>query len=145
MSFDEDQIDGLLDTRYGKTGTFTVLAMLYPWLKYDQHFHIDHIFPRSMFTPQTLRENNIPEGDWSLWLDHKDDLGNLQLLQGKVNLNKSDNDFEEWLKKQETEPIGLDEYKKRHMIPDLDLSFSNFPKFLEKRTEIIKTKLKELL
>ncbi|MBD3413289.1 MAG: DUF262 domain-containing protein [Candidatus Aminicenantes bacterium] len=145
MAFDEDQIDGLLDTRYGNTGTFTVLAYLYPWLKYDQHFHIDHIFPRSMFTHQTLSKNNIPEEDWELWLDHKDDLGNLQLLQGKVNMNKSDKDFEEWLLEQETEPIGLEEYKKRHMIPEMDLSFLNFPEFLEKRTNIIKEKLKEIL
>lgn len=145
MAFDEDQIDGLLDTRYGSTGTFTVLAYLYPWLKYDQHFHIDHIFPRSMFTPTTLSKNNIPEEDWELWLEHKDDLGNLQLLQGKVNMNKSDKDFEEWLKEQETEPIGLEEYKKRHMIPEMDLSFSNFPKFLENRKNIIKKKLKEIL
>jgi len=145
MAFDEDQIDGLLDTRYGNTGTFTVLAYLYPWLKYDQHFHIDHIFPRSMFTPQTLSKNNIPEEDWALWLEHKDDLGNLQLLQGKVNMNKSDKDFEEWLLEQETEPIGLEEYKKKHMIPEMNLSFSNFPAFLERRTNIIKEKLKEIL
>ncbi|MCD6516131.1 MAG: DUF262 domain-containing protein [Candidatus Aminicenantes bacterium] len=145
MAFDEDQIDGLLDTRYGNTGTFTVLAYLYPWLKYDQHFHIDHIFPRSMFTPQTLSKNNIPEEDWALWPEHKDDLGNLQLLQGKVNMNKSDKDFEEWLLEQETEPIGLEECKKKHMIPEMNLSFSNFPAFLERRTNIIKEKLKEIL
>ncbi|GAI30710.1 unnamed protein product, partial [marine sediment metagenome] len=59
MAFDEDQIDGLLDTRYGHSGTFTVLALLYPWLKFDQHFHIDHIFPRSMFKPKILRKNGI--------------------------------------------------------------------------------------
>jgi len=145
MAFDEDQIDGLLDIRYGNTGTFTVLAHLYPWLKFDQHFHIDHIYPRSMFTPSTLSKNNIPEEEWELWLDHKDDLGNLQLLQGKVNMNKSDKDFEEWLKEQETEPLGLEEYKKRHMIPEMDLSFSNFPEFLLKRSNIIKEKLIEIL
>lgn len=145
MAFDEDQIDGLLDRRYGSTDTFTVLALLYPWLKFDQHFHIDHIFPRSMFNPQTLSKNNIPEEDWDLWLEHKDNLGNLQLLQGKVNMNKSDKDFEGWLQDLEPEPVGLNEYKKRHMIPEIDLSFSNFPDFLEKRTNIIKEKLKEIL
>ncbi|MBW8038706.1 MAG: DUF262 domain-containing protein [Planctomycetes bacterium] len=145
MAFDEDQIDGLLDTRYGHSGTFTVLALLYPWLKFDQHFHIDHIFPRSMFKPKILREKGIPKEKWNLWLDHKDDLGNLQLLQGKVNMNKADKDFEAWLQELQPEPVGLDTYKQQHIIPELDLSFWNFPEFLEARTQILRQKLKELL
>jgi hypothetical protein len=32
MAFDEAQVDGLLDYRYGQSYTFTVLAFLYPWL-----------------------------------------------------------------------------------------------------------------
>jgi hypothetical protein len=60
-------------------------------------------------------------------------------------MNKSDKDFEEWLLEQETEPIGLEEYKRKHMIPEMDLSFSKFPEFLEKRKNIIKEKLTEVL
>jgi len=145
MSFDEAQIDALLDYKYGKSVTFTILSMLYPWLKYDQHFHADHIFPRSQFTPRRLRKHNIPEDQRDRWLDHKDDLANLQLLQGKQNLNKSDNEFEDWLCKEAPEPADLQVYKELHMIPDVDLSFENFPEFLDKRTSIIKTKLTELL
>lgn len=145
MAFDEDQIDGLLDTRYGYSGTFTVLALLYPWLKFDQHFHVDHIFPRSMFKPKVLSKNGIPKEEWDRWLDHKDDLGNLQLLQGKVNQNKADQDFEAWLKELQPEPVGLDAYKKQHMIPEVDLSFTKFPEFLEARTQLLKKKLKDLL
>ena len=145
MAFDEDQIDGLLDTRYGHSGTFIVLALLYPWLKFDQHFHIDHIFPRSMFKPKILRKNGISKQERNRWLDHKDDLGNLQLLQGKVNQNKADQDFEAWLQELQPEPVGLDAYKKQHMIPEVDLSFTKFPEFLEARTQILKKKLKDLL
>lgn len=145
MAFDEDQIDGLLDTRYGHSGTFTVLALLYPWLKFDQHFHIDHIFPRSMFKPKILRKNGISKQERNRWLDHKDDLGNLQLLQGKVNQNKADQDFEAWLQELQPEPVGLDAYKKQHMIPEVDLSFTKFPEFLEARIQILRQKLKDLL
>lgn len=145
MGFDEAQIDGLLDSHYGEGNTFTILALLYPWLKYDQHFHVDHIFPRSMFKSKILRKKGIPEENWDLWLNYKDDLGNLQLLQGKVNQNKSDKDFEAWLQDQQPEPFGLEAYKKQHMIPEVDLSFLKFPKFLEARTNILKQKLKDLL
>jgi hypothetical protein len=145
MAFDENMIDGLLDHRYLGHSTFTILSMLYPWLKFDQHFHIDHIFPRSMFTPKIMKKHGIPEEKWTLWLDHKDDLANLQLLQGKVNQNKSDKEFEKWLLDNEKEPAGLASYKEQNFIPKVSLSFANFPEFLEARAQIIKNKLKDLL
>jgi len=145
MVFDEAQIDGLLDSHYGEGNTFTILSMLYPWLKYDQHFHIDHIFPRSMFKSKILKQKDIRGEEWNRWLDCKDDLGNLQLLQGKINQNKSDKEFEAWLRECQPEPIQIKTYKQQHLIPDVDLSFSNFPKFLEARTQMLKQKLKQLL
>jgi hypothetical protein len=145
MAFDEPQIDALLDSRYGQPNTFTILAMLYPWLKYDQHFHIDHIFPRSMFSKKKLQKLGIPEDQWGILLDHKDDLGNLQLLQGKQNQNKSDKEFEAWLQEIAPQPQELKAYKENHFIPDIDLSLANFPRFLQARTEIIKNKLIDLL
>ncbi len=145
MVFDDDIIDGLLDYKYGNAMTFTILAMLYPWLKYDQHFHVDHIFPRSMFTPKQMKKMDIPEERWPEWFEYRDNLANLQLLQGKVNQNKSDKEFEKWLIDQEKEPSGLAAYKEQHYIPDMDLSFTNFPEFMEARAQILKTKLKDLL
>jgi len=145
MAFDEDQIDGLLDYQYGESNTYTILALLYPWLKFDQHFHMDHIFPRSMFKPKTLRKFGIPKEKWDLWLDHRDDLGNLQLLQGMVNQNKTDKEFEAWLQETQPEPVGLKAYKQQHFIPEMDLSFTKYPEFLEARTQVIKHKLKEML
>ena len=145
MAFDEDQIDGLLDYQYGESNTYTILALLYPWLKFDQHFHIDHIFPRSMFKPKILRKFGIPKEKWDLWLDHRDDLGNLQLLQGMVNQNKIDKEFEAWLQETQPEPVGLEAYKQQHFIPEVDLSFTKYPEFLEARTQVIKHKLKEML
>lgn len=146
MAFDEDQIDGLLDTQYGNSNTYTLLALLYPWLKFDQHFHIDHIYPRNMFKEKHLKENSIPEDNWIEYQSLRDGLSNLQLLQGKVNQSKSDQDFEDWLHNVEAdEPLALDTYKTQHMIPDVDLSFHHFPQFFEERTKIIKAKLQELL
>ena len=146
MTFDEDQVDGLLDMQYGSSNTYTVLALLYPWLKFDQHFHIDHIYPRNMFKEKYLKESTIPEDRWVEYKSLRDGLSNLQLLQGKVNQNKSDQDFETWLHNVEAdEPLALDAYKTQHMIPDVDLSFHNFPQFFEERTKIIKAKLLELL
>ncbi len=145
MNLDADQIDNMLDLQYGKPGTFTVLSLLYPWLKFDQHFHMDHIFPRSMFTEKRMRDKGIPEDEWPRWLDHKDDLGNIQLLQGPVNQNKSDKEFEAWLREKHSEPTDLQIYRKEHFIPDVDLAFENYPAFLEARTQIVKDRIEQLL
>jgi hypothetical protein len=145
MRFDEPELEGVLSYRYGQSYTFTVLSFLYPWLKYDQQFHLDHIFPRSMFTTKELRKRGVPEEQWYLWLDQVNNLGNLQLLQGGVNQSKSDQEFESWIKGECPSPTNLNSYKELHMIPDVGLSFENFPEFFEARTRLMREKLAELL
>jgi hypothetical protein len=145
MKFDVDELDGLLALQYGKSYTFSVLSFLYPWLKYDQQFHIDHIFPKSMFTTKELRKRNIPSENWHLWLDHYNDMENLQLLQGPTNIEKSDNPFDVWIKKENPTPEKMSTYKDLHYIPEVSLAFENFPNFLEEREKILRTMLAKIL
>jgi len=145
MQFDAAELDGLMSYRYEQPYTFSVLTFLYPWLKYDQQFHVDHIFPRAMFTSKELRKHNIAQENWSLWLDHYNDLGNLQLLQGPVNIAKSDESFDTWITKECPTPEKLAAYKGLHFIPDCSLKFEDFPVFLEEREKILRTKLADVL
>jgi hypothetical protein len=145
MRFDEDELDGLLSYKYGQSYAFTVLALLYPWLKYDQRFHVDHIFPRAMFNKRELERRGIPPEQWHHWLDHVNDLANLQLLQGLVNQVKADQEFEAWLRGECPAPQELAAYRERHLIPDVDLSFENFSQFLEAREKLMRERLADLL
>jgi len=145
MQFDAAELDGLMSYRYEQPYTFSVLTFLYPWLKYDQQFHVDHIFPRAMFTTKELRKHNIAQENWPLWLDHYNDLGNLQLLQGPVNIAKSDEPFDTWITKECPTPEKLAAYKGLHFIPDCSLKFEDFPVFLEEREKILRTKLADVL
>jgi len=145
MKFDSAELDGLLSYHYDQPYTFSVLTFLYPWLKYDQQFHVDHIFPRSKFTTKELKQQNIPQEKWHLWLDHYNDLGNLQLLQGPANIAKSDVAFEHWIEKECPTPEKLATYKELHFIPDVSLKFEDFPEFLEEREKILRVKLAEVL
>jgi hypothetical protein len=145
MRFDEPELDALLSYRYGQSYTFTVLSLLYHWLKYDQQFHLDHIFPKSLFTEKELRNRGIPEEKWPLWLEQVNNLGNLQLLQGALNQSKSDEEFESWIKGECPTPADLSSYKELHLIPDVDLSFNNFPEFFEIRTMMLRKQLADLL
>ena len=145
MAFDEGQLDGLLGYQYGQAYTFTVLTLLYPALNFEHHFHIDHIFPKSMFTEKELESRGIPREEWHRWLDHANDLANLQLLQGIANQEKSDKEFEAWLQSSQQTPLEMESYCKLHLIPETDLSFENFPSFLEAREQVIKERLASLL
>lgn len=145
MQFDAAELEGLMSYRYEQPYTFSVLTFLYPWLKYDQKFHVDHIFPRAMFTSKELRKHNIAQENWPLWLDHYNDLGNLQLLQGPVNIAKSDEPFDTWITKECPTPEKLAAYKELHFIPDCSLKFEDFPVFLEEREKILRTKLADVL
>lgn len=141
MKFDRAELEGLLDYRYDQPYTFSVLAFLYPWLKYDQQFHIDHIFPKSKFTTKEMIAQNIPRENWHLWLDHYNDLANLQLLQGPVNIAKSDQYFDSWLVNECKTADQLDHYRQVHFIPDVSLSFKDFPAFLEEREKLLRVRV----
>ena len=145
MVFDDAQVEGLLDRKFGNGDTFSILALLYPWLEFDQQFHIDHIFPQAMFDEKRLQQLGIPAERWPEWLEHKDDLANLQLLQGLVNQEKSDQDFEAWLLNREREPKGLAHYCDMHHIPPVELDFARFPEFLAARRELLRLRLCEML
>lgn len=145
MKFDAAELDGLMSYRYGQSYTFSLLAMLYPWLKYDQLFNIDHVFPRKMFSPKELQKRKIPKDRWSEWLDHFNDIGNLQLLPGSENVIKSDQEFEKWLQGECPKPADLIAYKELHLIPDVDLSFEQFPEFLAARSKLMRKRLAEIL
>ena len=141
MNFDIAELEGLLDYRYDQPYIFSVLTFLYPWLKYDQQFHVDHIFPKSKFNVKEMKAHNIPPEDWHLWLDHYNDISNLQLLQGSINIAKSDQDFDTWLKNECKSEDQLAHYKHLHYIPDVSLKFEDFPTFLKQREKLIREKL----
>ena len=145
MKFDIAELEGLLDYHYDQSYTFSILTFLYPWLKYDQQFHVDHIFPKSKFNVKEMKTHNIPQEDWHLWLNHYNDLSNLQLLQGPINIAKSDQDFDSWLNNECKTEEQIGHYKQLHYIPDVPLNFEGFPVFLEQREKLIEEKLAKQL
>ena len=97
LVFSADEIDELMFLRYGKEHTFVVLSLLYPTLDYRNKFHIDHIFPRSWFDKKVLKKKGIGADNIDDYMANRDFLGNLQLLEGVPNEEKSDTDFATWL------------------------------------------------
>lgn len=145
ITFTDDIIDNLLWTKYGTGDILVVLSVLYPWADLKNNFHIDHIFPKSKFTPKKLAKKGVPSESITLYMENVNYLGNLQLLESTPNEEKSNKDFDEWLKETFTTPNQLKAYKEKHYIPDVDLSFGNFEEFLEEREKLVVTALKKEL
>lgn len=143
LIFNNEDIEHLLSSKYGQPSTFSILALLYPNLNYNYVFHIDHIYPRSKFTPRNLRKFNVVESEIENYISFVDCLPNLQLLESTPNIQKSDSDFDIWLS--QIPENELESYKKNNLIPTVDYNFRNFIAFFKERENLITNKLRSIL
>ncbi len=146
LIFQEEDVDKMLELEYGNPQTFLVLSILYPNLDYRNRFHVDHIFPQKFFKRRELSKSSIPKEYWQEFDIDQDRIGNLQLLEGNLNEEKSAQDFDKWVIQNYPSVESRNEYKSKNYIPlDSDLKFENFPEFFHKREGLIKLKLMEIL
>ena len=142
---DEDMEELLTQTK--GPYTFMILSMLYPQLKYGQVlFHQDHIHPRTMFTDTKMRRHGVEKDSWPRWKEMRDQLPNLQLLEGQENLEKHARPFKDWIEATIEDQIGRKDYCGKHYIaPDANFSFDSFEPFFTKRKELLRKKIKKVL
>lgn len=145
INFNDDEIDNLLYYQYGQSYTFSTLAIVYPTLDFNNKFHVDHIFPKSLFTRKRLLKQGIPSSKIDFYLDCYNYLGNLQLLEGVQNQEKSAKDFKEWLSNIYPKESERKDYMRKHFIPDVDLSLHNFEEFLAEREKLLVNTFSSLL
>ncbi len=145
LIFSDDEIENLFYYQYGKAYTFSTLALLYPSLDFRNRFHVDHIFPKSLFTKKKLIKKGVPESKIEFYLGNFNYLANLQLLEGTPNLEKSSTDFKEWLYDTFPNKNERKDYMEKHYIPDIDLDLTNFDNFITEREKLMSQKYKQIL
>ena len=130
-----DDVEGLLTLQYGNPAILPVLQVLYPQLDYmTAKFHIDHIYPKSKFT---YKNTELSEE----YLDDKNYLFNLQLLEGSENISKNDSDPADWLR-DTFDSVKLAKYKADNYIDaSCNLEWSEFGTFKQQRTEALRQAL----
>jgi uncharacterized protein with ParB-like and HNH nuclease domain len=146
ISFNEDDIESILDLQYGKAKTYCALSLLYPGLNYSFKYHQDHIHPQSPFNKKALRKNGFSEEVIDTYLSHYNSLANLQLLQATQNIEKSDKPFVSWLEQTyltQTERESC--LMQNHIAPNQSLEFSDFISFIEIRRKTLKNQLMTML
>ncbi|MBU4268841.1 MAG: DUF262 domain-containing protein [Acidobacteria bacterium] len=150
LKITDNDIEEILEYTKGPY-TFMALSFLYPNLRFGQvKFHQDHIHPASSFTDAKLKTFGIPENKWKNWQVMKEQLPNLQLMEGLENESKNKTPFKDWLdgKDGKGNPNVSDRAKfinDNYIAPTISLEFKDFEVFFNKRKEILRKKIREVL
>jgi len=143
LQFSEDDLKRLLALKYGQGETLLALSLLFPFFDLGRITHVDHAFPAKGFTRSTLRAKGVPDDKIDDFIAKYNYIGNLQLLDGIPNMEKSAKDFDQWLSEMSADELEV--YKTRYLIPTVDLSWPHFDKFLEEREKLMIERLKKEL
>lgn len=145
LTFEPEEIEELLDLPYGNSRVFPLLSLLFPFIDFRNHFHIDHVFPRSRFTPKRLRDAGVAEEDITRYKDLAERLPNLQLLQGAVNVEKQHKMPATWLEERLPDGSQRDAYRQNHLLGAIPDSVREFEAFYADRRARLRERLREVL
>jgi hypothetical protein len=103
------------------------------------------VFPRSLFTKSKLRKAGVSEEDIDRYITMRDDLANLQLLDGAVNVEKQAKLPADWLDEMYSDPESRASYGDKHLLGTLPTDITDFAAFYERRKTLMRSRIAELL
>ena len=145
MDFDEEEIEDLTDMQYGDYRVFLLLSLLFPHMDFIKEYHVDHIFPRALFTSDSLSDAGIPAEEHPGYFDMMNSLGNLQLLEGAKNTEKQAALPSEWLARAYPDVGARDSYARMHILGEVPEGLQGFATFYEARRKRMRDRIIELL
>jgi hypothetical protein len=145
LQFTPEEIEELADMEYGDKRLFATLSFLFPFVNLQNHFHIDHVFPRSRFTAKRLASAGVPAGNIPAFQQSVDRLANLQLLEGPINVEKQASLPAEWLTTAFPATAKRQGYVESHQLGAVPDALTDFETFYDGRRELLKSKLQSLL
>jgi hypothetical protein len=143
LTFDDAEVDGLMELSYGARGTFATLAILYPGLDFSKEFHEDHIWPKSLFTRRRLEEAGVSADKVDDYVARVNSLPNLQLLEGRVNQEKLAKLPAAWI--QTLPEVRREPYLRENDLDGLDLALTGFLASFDARRGRIRARLIQAL
>ena len=145
LDFIEEEIEDLADMGLGDRRIFPLLTMLFPDLDSRDGSDIDHVFPKSRFTPTRLKAAKVDEDRFDEFRDRADRLPNLQLLDRSVNNEKRATLPAEWLDVHCPSPESRTVYCDRHQLGDVPEKITDFAKFYSKRRKRLLGRIAQLV
>lgn len=147
LTFEPEEIEELVTMKYGDKRVFLLLSLLYPFVDLRNQFYIDHIFPYSQFKPSLLKADPDPldETTIELWRELRDQLPNLQLLDGIANIEKQATFPLAWLHKKYPDQAAAKNYCELHDLGDLPEKLKGFQDFYNARAAALKNRITALV
>jgi len=145
LDFGEAEIEDLVNMHYSDPRLFSLLTILFFDIGSRGASDIDHVFPRSRFTPARLRNAGVPTEQIEEFRSRCDRLANLQLLDGVVNKEKRATLPADWLEVHCPDVPSRQAYCDRHLLGDVPREIAGFMEFYEARRERLKQRIAELI
>lgn len=144
IEFSPGEVVDLLATSYTQRGCFALLATMFPNVDTRNVFHIDHVFPQKAFTKKALLDAGIERSQVDLVQERRHRLGNLQLLEGPVNVEKQATMPAVWARSKYGEE-GTADYLARHDLPSVPETIADFEEFYVARKRRLARRLAHVL
>jgi hypothetical protein len=144
LAFTPEELDELLELKYGAKRTFPVLALLFPHVDTRNVYHVDHVYPRALMTPTKLKADGLDVEAATATRDRRDLLPNLQLLEGPENISKKDQQPLSWAKSA-FPGREYESYLARNDLPGLPQCAADFDYWFARRSVALTERLRALL
>lgn len=144
LTFETEEIEDLLDVQYGQPLAFSVLSLLFPHLDFSHHFHIDHVYPKSKLTKRELEGLGFSGEEVESMGLMCNQLPNLQLLEGAINVQKQAQVPAQWAQEAFTD-AQRPAYISANMLGSLPSTPHDFNAFFTTRRDELKQRLVTLL
>lgn len=150
LKINKDDIADFMNTKLSAS-SFYILSLLYPSNKFSEvYYHQDHLHPNSGFRDKAFDSINLTEEDRKLWLELKDTLPNLQLLEGRKNESKNNSALKDWVNGENKHglknvPDLSKFFTENYLDNNISLDFSDFLKFYEMRKGKMISALEKML
>ncbi len=146
IEFSPEEIEDLADMGISDRRIFPLLALLSPFIDLQRHhFHIDHVFPSSRFTPTRLRSEEVGDEHHQDFADKANRLANLQLLDGDINLEKRAKLPMDWMDEHFANAQARQHYCDLYLLDGIPRKMTGFMKFYEVRRERLQKRITELV
>jgi hypothetical protein len=145
LTFSDEEINDLVETPYGDKRAFALLALLFPHVDTRNRFHVDHVFPRTLFKRSKLLEAGVPLHLVDEYTQLVNRLPNLQLLEGQINVEKQAALPLDWAQKKYPEKDRLEHYLALQDLTGLPATLPGFGTFYETRKRRLADRLCRVL
>jgi len=144
LTFSAEEIEDLLDAKYGSKRTFAILALLFPHVDTRNIHHVDHVYPHSLLGTRKLKAANLDKAESNRIGTLRDLLPNLELLEGPENIGKSAAPPLAWAESTYSGD-GFNAYLTRNELPGLPADVSEFVEWFGRRRDALALRLARVL